>query len=180
MEIITERLILREFLFDDWPAVLAYQQDHRYLELYPFFTRIRSDTNEIVQWFLDEQTESPRNRVQLAVVLKETSELIGNAGVHRKPENDWEADLDFKIAPEHWRQGYATEATAALIASDFNEMKLHRISASCVAESRASARVLLKLGTREEGRLQENKFFKGRWWDTRIFGLLKSKWAGLN
>ena len=88
MEIITERLILREFLFNDWPAVLAYQQDHRYLEFYPFFTRIRSDTNEIVQWFLDEQTESPRNRVQLAVVLKETSELIGNAGVHRKPEND--------------------------------------------------------------------------------------------
>ena len=139
MEIITERLILREFLFDDWPAVLAYQQDHRYLEFYPFFTRIGSDTKEIVEWFLDEQAESPRNRVQLAVVLKETSELIGNAGVHRKPENDWEADLDFEIAPEHWKQGYATEATAALIEYGFNEMKLHRVSPSCIAENRASA-----------------------------------------
>lgn len=175
MEIITERLILREFLFNDWPAVLAYQQDHRYLEFYPFSTRIGSDAKEFVQWYLDEQTESPRNRVQLAVVLKETSELIGNAGVHRKPGNDWEADLDFEIAPEHWRQGYATEATAALIEYGFNEMKLHRISASCIAENRASARVLSKLGTREEGRLRENKFFKGRWWDTRIFGLLKDE-----
>ena len=111
----------------------------------------------------------------MAVVLKETNEVISNVGVHRKPENDWEADLDFEIAPEHWRQGYATEATAALIEYGFNEMKLHRISASCIAENRASARVLSKLGTREEGRLRENKFFKGRWWDTRIFGLLKDE-----
>ena len=88
MEIITERLISREFLFNDWPAVLAYQQDHRYLEFYPFSTRIGSDTKEFVQWYLDEQTESPRNRVQLAVVLKETNEVIWNVGVHRKPEND--------------------------------------------------------------------------------------------
>ena len=113
------------------------------LEFYPFSTRIGSDTKEFVQWYLDEQTESPRNRAQLAVVLKETSELIGNAGVHRKPGNDWEADLDFEIAPKHWRQGYATEATAFLIEYGFNEMKLHRISPSCIAENRASAKVLL-------------------------------------
>ena len=79
----------------------------------------------------------------MAVVLKETSELIGNACVHRKPENDREADLDFEIAPEHWRQSYASEATAALIEYGFNEMKLHRISPSCFAENRASAKVLL-------------------------------------
>ena len=79
MKIITERLILHEFLLNDWPAVLAYQQNHRYLEFYRFSTLIGSDTEEFVQWYLDEQTESPRNRVQLAVVLKETSELIGNA-----------------------------------------------------------------------------------------------------
>ena len=94
MEIITEHLILREFLFNDFPVVLAYQQSHKYLEFYRFSTLIGSDTEEFVQWYLDEQTESPRNRVQLAVVLKETSNFIGNAGVHRKPENDWGADLD--------------------------------------------------------------------------------------
>jgi len=30
LEITTERLLLREFLLDDWRAVLAYQQDARY------------------------------------------------------------------------------------------------------------------------------------------------------
>ena len=108
MEIKTERLILREFVLDDWPAVLAYQQNPRYLEFYPFVTRTESDAREFVQWFLDEQAESPRSRFQLAVTLNETGELIGNAGIRRKPENDWEADIGYEIAPEHWRQGYAT------------------------------------------------------------------------
>ena len=35
-----------------------------------------------------------------------------------------------------------------------------------------------KLGMREEGRLRENEFFKGRWWDTLVFGLLMEEWAG--
>ena len=33
--ITTARLALREFVFDDWPAVLAYQKGPRYLEYYP-------------------------------------------------------------------------------------------------------------------------------------------------
>jgi RimJ/RimL family protein N-acetyltransferase len=34
MELITERLILRDFEADDWPDVLAYQSDPRYLRYY--------------------------------------------------------------------------------------------------------------------------------------------------
>lgn len=60
MEIKTHRLILREFEPTDWPAALAYQQDARYLEYYPWFARAESDVKEFVQWFLDEQTESLR------------------------------------------------------------------------------------------------------------------------
>ena len=175
MEIKTERLKLREFVLDDWPAVLAYQQDQRYLEFYPFVTRTESDAKEFVQWFLDEQPESPRRRFQLAVTLEETGELIGDAGIRRKPENDWETDIGHEIAPEHWRNGYATEAAAALINHGFDQMGLHRISSWCIAENVASARVLEQLGLREEGRLRENEFFKNRWWDTLVFGMLRDE-----
>lgn len=177
MEITTERLLLREFVFDDWPAVLAYQQDPRYLEYYPQLTRVEADAKEFVQWFLDEQAESPRRRFQLAAVHRESGELIGNCGIRRKPDNDWEADIGYEIAPVHWRRGYATEGTAALMEHGFNKMGLHRISSLCIAENGASARVLKKLGLKEEGRLRENEFFKNRWWDTLIFGVLNSEWT---
>ena len=178
MEITTERLLLREFVFDDWPAVLAYQKDPRYLEYYPQPTRGESDAKEFVQWFLDEQAESPRRRIQLAAVLRKSGELIGNCGIRRKPDNEWEADIGYEIAPEFWGRGYATEAATALVEHGFSEMGLHRISSWCIAENGASVSVLRKLGLREEGRFRENEFFKGRWWDTLVFGLLMEEWAG--
>ena len=176
MEITTERLVLREFELDDWRAALAYQQDPLYLEYYPQLTRSESDAKEFVQLFLDEQADSPRRRFQLAVVLRESGEFIGNCGIRRKPENDWEADIGYEIAPAHWRFGYATEGAAALVDHGFSEMGLHRISSWCIAENGASARVLEKLGLRQEGRLREKEFFKSRWWDTLVFGVLKHEW----
>ena len=176
MQITTERLILREFESIDWPAVLAYQQDSRYLEFYPWPTRTESDVQKFVQCFLNEQSESPRRRFQLAAILRENGALIGNCGIRRKPDNDWEADIGCEIAPEHWRRGYATEAAKSMIDHGFGGMGLHRISSWCIADNRASARVLEKVGLREEGRLCENEFFKRRWWDTLVFGLLKDEW----
>ena len=143
MEIATERLMLRKFLPDDWPAVFAYQQDARYSEYYPWSARTESDAKEFVQWFLDEQAESPRLRIQLAVILRETGLLIGNCGIRRKPDSDWKTDIGYEIAPDYWWLS-----------------------------------VLRKLGMREEGRLRENEFFKGRWCDTLVFGLLMEEWAG--
>lgn len=47
MERITERLILREFMENDWSDVLAYQSDPRYLRYYEWTER----TPEAVQAF---------------------------------------------------------------------------------------------------------------------------------
>ena len=61
----------------------------------------------------------------------------------------------------------------------FAELHLHRIGAWCIAENVASARVLGKLGMREEGRQREKEYFKGRWWDTRLFAVLDHEWRAL-
>jgi RimJ/RimL family protein N-acetyltransferase len=39
-----------------------------------------------------------------------------------------------------------------------------------------SARVLEKLGMRQEGRLRENEYYKGRWWDTLLYAILEDEW----
>ena len=94
----------------------------------------------------------------------------------RKPGNDWEADIGYELAPEYWVRGYATEAALAMVTFGFRELELHRISSWCIADNTASARVLERVGLRPEGRLRENEYFKGRWWDTLLFGLLESDW----
>ena len=176
MLITTDRLLLREFVADDWPAVLAYQRDPRYLRLYPWADRTEADARDFVQMFVEQQAEQPRRKFQLAIALRDGAGLIGNCGIRRKPENDWEADIGYELALEHWGHGYATEAALAIVNFGFRELGLHRISSWCIADNAASARVLERVGMRLEGRLLENEYFKERWWDTLLYGLLEYEW----
>ena len=163
MVINTARLVLREFVMDDCVDVLAYQRDPRYLRFYPWLDRSESEVRDFVQMFLDQQAEQPRRKFQLVIAFPGDTRLIGNCGIRRKPDNDWEADIGYELAPEHWGKGYATEAAQAIVEFGFTEMSLHRISSWCIADNAASVRVLEKAGLRPEGRLRENEYFKGRW-----------------
>jgi len=176
MRITTPRLVLREFVAEDWPDVLANQSDQRYLRLYPWSERTEAEVREFVQMFVDQQAERPRRKFQLAITLPNSQHVIGSCGLRRKPENEWEADIGYELAPEYWGRGYATEAALAMVNLGFRDFGLHRISSWLIADNTASARVLEKVGLRPEGRLRENEYFKERWWDTLLYGLLRSEW----
>ena len=176
MQLETFRLLMREFVESDWPAVLAYQRDPRYLRYYPWHDRTEADARAFVNRFLQWQEEEPRRLFQLALVLKSDNTLIGNCGIRRKSGNDWEADLGYELSPQHWGNGYATEAARALVDFGFRELDLSRISSWCIADNTPSARVLERLGFRQEGRLRRNEYFKGRWWDTLLYALLRDEW----
>jgi RimJ/RimL family protein N-acetyltransferase len=53
---------------------------------------------------------------------------------------------------------------------------MHRIWAHCAADNVGSAHVLEKLGMKLEGRLREKEFYKGKWWDKLIYGILIDEW----
>jgi RimJ/RimL family protein N-acetyltransferase len=176
MRLATERLVLREFVHDDWPDVLAYQSDPLYLRYYEWTGRSVEEVQEFVGMFLAHQQTQPRIKFQLAVTLKSDNRLIGNCGIRMKSAFAHEADIGYELAPQHWGKGYATEAARAVVHFGFTELHLHRVSSWCVADNVGSARVLEKLGMRLEGRLRENEYYKGRWWDTLLYAILESEW----
>lgn len=176
MELRTERLILREFVPDDWRAVYAYQNDLRYLEFYEWEHRAEQDAKAFVQMFTDQQRDAPRTKFQLAIVLAETNKLIGNVGLRKRSLKTYQADMGYEIDPKMWGNGYATEAAEAILRFGFAELALHRIWAEAIAANENSVHVLEKLGMRQEGRLREKEFFKGRFWDTVIYGILEEEW----
>jgi RimJ/RimL family protein N-acetyltransferase len=176
MQLITERLLLREFVAEDWPAVLAYQSDPRYLRLYAWTERSAEDVQAFVQMFLDYQREQPRRKYQLAIELRAEGRLIGNCGIRKPSADAHEAEMGYELAPDYWGRGYATEAARAVLTFGFEQLGLHRVSADCLAENMASAHVLEKLGMQREGRLRENQWIKGRWRDTLLYGMLEPEW----
>ena len=178
MEITTERLLLREFVEDDWRAVLAYQRDPRYLRFYPWESRSEDEVRAFVRRFLDFQIDRPRTRYQLAVCLRGGGRLIGNCGVRLAHNGARVGDIGYELAPDEWGHGYATEAACAIVAFGFQELRLHRLWATCIAENAASARVMEKVGMRREGQLREHEWMKGRWWDSLLYGMLEHEWTG--
>ena len=83
MELTTSRMILREFVFEDWPAVLAYQSNPRYLRYTPWDGRSAADVQAFVQCFVDYQKQEPRAKFQLALTLTLDGRLIGTCGLRK-------------------------------------------------------------------------------------------------
>ena len=176
MVLFTDRLLLREYMENDWQAVLAYQQNSRYLRYYEWAERSEQEVREFVAIFLDQQKEDPRLNLQLAVTLKTTGQLIGSCGIRMKSHESHEADIGFEVDPDYWGHGYASEAAGAIVRYGFDELRLHRIWTWCIADNIGSRRVLEKLGMQQEGRLRDKEFFKDRWWDTLMYAVLEHEW----
>ncbi|MGE5375157.1 MAG: GNAT family N-acetyltransferase [Bacteroidota bacterium] len=176
MRLETDRLILRDFVPDDWQRVLEYQSGPLYLRYNEWTERTPEAAREFVGWFLAHQTENPRTKFQLAVVLKSENQLIRNCGVRMDNINDVEANIGYELDPQYWNHGYASEAAHAIVDFGFSHFEVHRIWASLVADNVGSAHVLEKLGMRLEARLREKSYFKGRWWDALIYAILDDEW----
>lgn len=172
----TERLLLRELSPQDWPAVHRYQSDPRYLRYYHWTERRPEAVRAFVEGLAAAQEPQPRLKYNLAIVLPDSDELIGITSLRRKHADGLDGELGYELAPSHWGQGYATEAASAMLALAFDLLGLHRVSSECIAENEGSARVLERLGMTLEGRLRENEWMKGRWWDTLIYGILQEEW----
>jgi RimJ/RimL family protein N-acetyltransferase len=176
MRIATERLILREFREDDWPAMHAYWADPRYQRFNPEVEDIEHAVRALIGRFVRAQTMEPRRQWQLAIIARLDGRLIGNCGIRVNDPVQREANIGYEFDPDVWARGFATEAARAIVGFGFDELGLHRVWAECVADNAGSARVLEKLGMRREGHFHQHRWFQGRWWDTLIYAILNHEW----
>jgi RimJ/RimL family protein N-acetyltransferase len=176
MLLTTERLLLREFTTQDCHAVFAYQADPQYLRYSPWTQRRREHVERLVQECIRWQSEQPRSKFQLALVLRTTHQLIGTCGIRMARGHAQEAELGYELHPDHWGRGYATEAARHMLAFAFQTLHLQRVWAQCVAENTASMRVLERLGVRYTQCLHQHTVMQNRWWDMLEYAIDRTAW----
>jgi RimJ/RimL family protein N-acetyltransferase len=176
MLLTTDRLLLREFLTQDWHAVLTYQADPRFLRSAPWTHRLQEDVERLVQDFIRWQHEQPRCKYQLAIVLPTTHLLIGTCGIRMATADAQEAELGYELHPDYWGQGYVTEAAWRMLAFGFHTLTLQRVWAQCLAENRASVRVLERLGMRQERCQRRQTWMQNHWWDMVVYTIDRAEW----
>ena len=88
--------------------------------------------------------------------------LIGETGFHGPPDESGTVEVGYSIVPDYRGQGFAFEATRALIDEALARPDVSRITAACLDENAASLKVLEKLGMRFVGAAGETLRFELR------------------
>lgn len=77
--------------------------------------------------------------------MKGEGRIIGFCGLKRLPDLD-AVDLGYRLLPEYWGRGLATEAARASVEFGFGTLRLERIIGLVLPENIGSIRVLEKVG----------------------------------
>lgn len=171
----TTRLVLREFVEDDWRVLHAIESRPEVVRYLPFEERTEASAREYVQGIMVHAREVPRTVFDFAVTLD--GEAIGRCGMRRKEGELRVGYLWYVIDPAHAGKGYASEAAAAVLGYAFGELKLHRVYGECDPRNASSARVMEKLGMRREAAHVDDIWIKGEWCGTWVFAMLGREWA---
>ncbi|HLO47251.1 MAG TPA: GNAT family protein [Kamptonema sp.] len=175
----THRLILRKMTLDDAEDLFEYASDPE-VARYTIWTPHQSVKDS--KFFLHTVVGRYKNcqLTDWGIVHKEDSKFIGTCGFTEWSLPHNRAEIGYALSQKYWRQGYMTEAVSAVIDMGFNRMNLNRIEARCTVENIASTRVMEKVGMKFEGILRQHLFTKGKYWDIKVYSILRQDFFGKN
>ena len=148
----TERLLIRDFVPDDWRAVHAFLSDPHLTKHTSFHKRTEQDTKQFVDECVFHNNQVPRFAHNCAIVLRSTRELVGWIGFGH-PDEKGIADRSFGYAlhRDHWNRGYMTESLTAMLRFCFVDLGVESVFAEHREQNPASGRVMDKAGMRYVG-----------------------------
>ena len=147
----TDRLLLRWFREDDFPALLAISSDAEVMKFIggkPLteFETWKSMAAYIGHWYF-------RGYGVWAVEEKSSGRLIGRIGFMNPP--GWpDFELGWTLARASWGKGYATEGARRALAYAFTELNRDYVISCIAPENVNSIRVAERLGERVHGQTE--------------------------
>ncbi|OWR32440.1 GNAT family N-acetyltransferase [Saccharibacillus sp. O23] len=123
-------------------------------------------------WYakLNAQTD----RLDLAIVDRESGELIGEAVFNEYDEEAGNVNFRILIGASGQGQGRGTEAIRLFLRHGFENVGLHRIGLEVFSFNPRAERVYVKNGFVLEGVKREDFIYNGEYIDSKVYGMLKS------
>ena len=175
----TERLLLRPFAAGDFEAVFAMQSRPDVARYLYWEARTEAEVRAALERKIGGVAiRSEGDALFLAAVLKTTDEVVGDVVLEYVSREHRTGEIGYIVHPDHQGNGYATEAMTVLLRLAFDELDLHRVIGRVEARNAPSARVLEKLGMRQEAHLVENEYVKGEWQSELVYAILDREWRG--
>ncbi|WP_394132820.1 GNAT family N-acetyltransferase [Shewanella maritima] len=157
----TSRLVIREFNVDDAQSVYDFNAP-KVVNLYTGDAGVCNNVENALSiinniWLKEYATHG---FARWAVALKDTGKVIGFCGF--KQETRF-VDIGYRLHPDYWGKGIATEANLACIEYAKQHLNLIEVFGDVMPENTASANVLKKLGMQYVARYQEEGLILDRY-----------------
>lgn len=165
MIITTERLILRPLTVDDAEAAFEWTGDERVAKYMIYSTHESVETTK--EWLRSIKTSD--TVFEFGFVRRSDNKLIGSGGIRLHEDGFWEFGYNFRY--DCWGQGYATEASKAMIDHVRSRYGDIRLKAECAAENTASAHVIEKCGLHFVGYGEYSSYDGKKTFKAQIFEL---------
>ena len=165
----TPRLILREFVQEDFDALFAILSDPETMKHYPKPYDVAG-----VQRWLDWSFASYRDFGfgLWAAILKETGGLIGDCGVTMQPIGGWiRPEIGYHVHKVYWRQGLGSEAARAVRDWAFQHTPFETLYSYMAKSNVASQATALANGMRLIQEYVDEKNGK-----TSIYAITRKEW----
>jgi RimJ/RimL family protein N-acetyltransferase len=177
----TERLILRPLTVEDLEDVHAYQSLDEATRYVPFAARTLPQVLEALgRQKSAAELKQAGDFIIWGQVLKSTGRVIGQSNLGIENLDDLHAEFGYLLHPNYWGQGFATEASRAVLKYAFEVAKMRRVTAIIDHRNAASIRVAERLGMRREATFVDYTKLKGEWVTEHIFALLETEWQKQN
>lgn len=131
-------------------------------------------------WLRDMAMNSYEDGVRLAIETK-AGEHIGTLELRETRSEDRKAELALTIGEKaYWSQGHGTDAVLTALRFAFYEMNLNRVWLTTMEYNARAIACYKKCGFSNEGRLRQETFKGGRYWDFTIMGVLRKEFEALH
>jgi RimJ/RimL family protein N-acetyltransferase len=173
----TPRLTLRPFAPGDFDELYAYQSRPDVARYLHWDARDNAQVREALVRQCNETTLSAEGDwLTFAVVWRAARKVVGEVGLKLISRENRQGEIGFVFNPDYQGRGLATEAAEAMLAMGFDAIGWHRIIGSCDGRNRASARLMERIGMRQEARFVRNQIINGQWADELVYAVLDHEW----
>lgn len=132
----------------------------------------------ISDWINEHQVEEIKNYT-FVIELLAGEKFIGLFGLKLSNNKHKKAEVWYKIHPDYWRKGFASESLNCVLDFAFNKLNLHRVEAGCAIENVGSIKVLEKVGMTREGIGRKILPLSTGWSDNYSYSILEEEYKKL-
>jgi RimJ/RimL family protein N-acetyltransferase len=175
----SHRILLRDFVEADVVAFQRYRSDPRYAEFYEPGVGVGAcdESRRLVERFASWSVERPRRNFQLAIAERRTARLIGCCGLRTRGLPHGYAEFGIEIAPEHWGQGFAAEASRVLLELGFKRLALEEVRCVSVTQNDRLGVLARTLGFEPLRIRHGDGWMRARGWTLTDWALTKRAWS---